>query len=202
MNCIGPIARGNPAIGIVSVVIADDAQVVAGAVKADTTNGGTHVSVGCQRRAPVGAVMALHLSDARQRGPCDMALRVLDLGDPGGVSVGLERGDRNFQDLRALFRPVTKLIRGPATGMRVHRRHRISRRRRHAFGDEQAELPGATGRQEHRGRAYHGDGPQPTSRRHDTPLYPVQPRSSSHGFCGSPSIRGLIVGPCASWSFL
>ena len=133
--------------------------------------------------------MTLHLPDARQRGPRDMALRVLHLGDPRGVGVRLQRDDRNFQCLRALFRPVTKLISGPATGMRVYRRHRIPCRRRHAFGDKKAELPGTTRRQEHRGRAYYGGGPQPTSRRHNTPLYPVQPRPSSHGFPATPAIR-------------
>ena len=101
MNCIGPIARANPSPSASSSVAVDDAQVAAGAVEANTPNGRTHISVGRQRRAPVGAVVALHLPDPRQRGPRDMALRVLDLGDPGGVGVGLQRDDRNFQDRRS-----------------------------------------------------------------------------------------------------
>ena len=102
MNCIGPIARATPPSPAIRVAV-HDAQVVAGAVQADTANRRGHVSVRRYRRAPIGAVVTLHLADARQRRPRDMALRVLHLGDPGGVGIGLQRDDRHFQCRSALF---------------------------------------------------------------------------------------------------
>lgn len=67
-----------------------------------------------------------------------------------GVGVGLQRDDRNSQCRSTFLRPFAQLIRGPAAGVRIHRRHRIAGRRRHAVGDEKAQLPSAARRQQHR----------------------------------------------------
>lgn len=170
MNCIGPIARSTAASPSRPPPSLSTMRRVPPVPSRRTPRiGGAYIPIGRNRGAPVGSVVTLHPPDARQRGPRKMTLGILDLGDASGVGVGLQRDDRNSQCRSTFLRPFAQLIRGPAAGVRIHRRHRIAGRRRHAVGDEKAQLPSAARRQQHRGRPYHGDRPQPASRRHNSP---------------------------------
>ena len=57
-------------------------------------------------------MVALHLADARQRRPLQMAVGILHLGYPRRVGVGLQRGDWDAQRGRAFGRPFAQLIGG------------------------------------------------------------------------------------------
>ena len=86
-------------------------------------------------------MVALHLADARERRPLQLAVGILHLGYPRRVGVGLQRRDGDAQRRGAFGRPLAQLVGGTAVGVRVDFGHRIARWRWHPLRNRDAHLP-------------------------------------------------------------
>ena len=121
-----PHRPGVDRVAVQRLLAVDDLEVAVGAVETHAADRRADVAVGRDRRPAVGAVVALDHADTGQRRPGQVAVRVLHLGHPRRVRVGLQRLI-GMPSAGARSRcPLVQLVGGPALGVGVDRGHRIA----------------------------------------------------------------------------